>query len=1022
MSTQSEGPKPAATEPATPEQPLVLELRIHGVNNTPPHALLDLPQADVCHVGGDELGSFWRRCPDARVPSPNERGYAPKEIVREAYSWGSLARLSFGAGSGVVAAVVGAVTRVLWTLLLPFALTNVAYWSRRLHHGRPGRPARAGASGPSSASGVSDVNGFRPLEPGHAGGAWIFRLGGMALTLITTVTALATSVDLVAVQCQPTRSQRTRCTGLPDAVGFLDGWSMGQRMALLSLVPLLLVVGLYALSSRTRARFEQATRNRGMDSAAARPALTGCNSASPGTEPRWPILSTPGFWDHSPVSGPAAKTHLAASVVVVVGLCSQQLWEHGSGELLVEWAEAWWLWALLSLVSIGLFVWILDVQAMLDALAADVSCPASWQRAGSDGMGERCSRRADRVLTVAAFAYTFFLVGAAIAGRHDWASMGAPMTAVHLAVPVLVFCTIVLVVIALGVRSDSSNEGRGMRGSIVMGLLGMPLAAALAFLPSWPASEWNWDWARAHPAITTWVMVAIIAVTLWIAARRTRTRPKPGEPGLTESQRTGWGGRGPGVFLALGMFLGLVVVSALALTLGDRLNGDHSAGSLLGLGLARSAGDTSVDLVLPGLYGWFALCGAVGIALLGLVVVGLQLTLWKKNPDDGPWPAGRGPAPMTPHGQHTAYETPTMPGGPSAVLAESDAMARRVFAVRRTARLAHRAEPLLGLLVVLVAGAWLLLAVLRQFRWASTWAYWPNLVTAAGLVLTFIAVGVFIGGGTTASNRAIRPLGTLWDLACAVPRAAHPLGPPCYGERVVPEVLARVRWWLSEEGTLRGLSRSRRGVVLSAHSLGGVISVAAILGAPWDGETTRDGDPWDGKVPPDELAPDQQGDWVVPRMALITYGTQLRAYFSRFFPELFGPDVLGVSAAPRSHLRSSDPWAKDWAPDDQPFTVPAPLPGSVRHLLSQPPPVDGEARPRWYSLWHLTDYLGFPLVARPPRRTAGVAESPADDLQDWYAQEIDFSAYLLTVLTHSDYPRTEEYAAALQSAVADLRQ
>jgi hypothetical protein len=505
-------------------------------------------------------------------------------------------------------------------------------------------------------------------------------------------------------------------------------------------------------------------------------------------------------------------------------------------------------------------------------------------------------------------------------------------------------------------------------------------------------------------------MLAVVLVTAWVAARRTRSGPVAAEGRLTESQRTGWGGRAPGVFLGLGLFLGLVVVSALTLTLGDRLNGDHSAGSLLGLGTARSAGGASVDLVVPGLYGWFALAGAVGIGLLGLVVVGLNLTRWRKDVDEGPWPAGRGPEPVAPPGQGTAYEARRMPGGPSDAMDTSQAMAKRVFAVRRTARLAHRAEPLLGLLIVLVAGAWLLLAVLRQFRWSASWVYWPNLVTAAAMVLTLIALTVFLGGGTTASDRAIRPLGVLWDLACAVPRAAHPLGPPCYGERVVPEVLARCRWWLSQEGRRGTLSQSPRGVVLSAHSLGGVISVAAILGAPWDGHE-----------PPDTLAPDRQGNWMVPRMALITYGTQLRAYFSRFFPELFGPAVLGVAPAPRSRLRAPDPWADDWPPDEPPFSAPTPLAGSVRHLLSQPPPADGSAaRPRWYSLWHLTDYLGFPLVGRPPRATVGEPDSPADALQDWYAQEIDFTAYLLTVLTHSDYPRTEEYQAALTSACTDL--
>jgi hypothetical protein len=153
-------------------------------------------------------------------------------------------------------------------------------------------------------------------------------------------------------------------------------------------------------------------------------------------------------------------------------------------------------------------------------------------------------------------------------------------------------------------------------------------------------------------------------------------------------------------------------------------------------------------------------------------------------------------------------------------------------------------------------------------------------------------------------------------------------------------------------------------------------------------------------------------------MALITYGTQLRAYFSRFFPELFGPAVLGVRAAPRARLLDPDPWFGDWF-KEQPstFEPPTPLPGSVRHILSLQPNAD-PGPTRWYSLWHLTDYLGFPLVARPAADLMDTEDERWKQLNDAYADEIDHTAYLLSVLTHSDYPRTDAYEAALTSALA----
>jgi hypothetical protein len=161
-------------------------------------------------------------------------------------------------------------------------------------------------------------------------------------------------------------------------------------------------------------------------------------------------------------------------------------------------------------------------------------------------------------------------------------------------------------------------------------------------------------------------------------------------------------------------------------------------------------------------------------------------------------------------------------------------------------------------------------------------------------------------------------------------------------------------------------------VILSAHSMGAPLAVACLFSLRAQGFDTS-------------------------RVALLTYGVQLRAYFGRFFPELLGPRVLGTRPTRGPSLFRTDPWTRQIADD------------------AAAPDVNASVFPHWISLWRRTDFLGFPANSFGGRGGQGI---------DRAAAEWEPKTYLLTVATHSNYPDTPQYSEALGDlirAVGDRR-
>lgn len=273
---------------------------------------------------------------------------------------------------------------------------------------------------------------------------------------------------------------------------------------------------------------------------------------------------------------------------------------------------------------------------------------------------------------------------------------------------------------------------------------------------------------------------------------------------------------------------------------------------------------------------------------------------------------------------------------------------------------------------------------------------WANAVEASLWVLGLLALAAVAWVVTNAVTVADRPLGLVWDIICFFPMAGHPFGPPCYGERVVPELRKRVRRWLADEG-------DGARVILAAHSMGAVIAVATVFAI--HGADRHRG------------AGGTQSS--VQRLALLTFGAQLRAYFSRFFPQVFGADVLGIRGTTGPTLLGADPWREQVLED-----LAAPATSSIRgtgetlvELLGGDLRDRRGAPPRWRSLWRRTDPLGFPVDDYWGDADEGVT---ADGI-DRGASERSPTSYLWRVAGHGDYLSTLQYHAARDELVAVWR-
>ncbi len=931
----------------------VLELRVHGVANTPPAAMLDLRPDQVEQVDGDDLGSFWAPT-SAVAAAPRKAGdprVVPAGVRREAYSWGAMARFSTVPGLGRASGLVAGLVRVLWVVIVPFGLANVAYWSRD----------------------ADEPHGRR-----SSAGGGLVRLFGLALTLLWVTTTATITLGIVAAQCYGPRTSLTPgasgdavqyvqvCAALPDWADAAARWSTGLRTAVLVGFTAVVIVALGAVGSTGRLRYERRmsttkARQR-LRPAGAPPAATRADEVRGQV---WPMLARRGFWTHADRSSLQWFQHLAAAFATLAGLvawhylyrdepgCATSVGFGARGCLDpgVWTADGRLPWAVLLLVSVV-------VVGLAAARTGRFRLEPPPRARGDHPRPPRVSRTGDVLLLVAALAVLIAVLVAVVRSGDGPLRPSDPTVAPFLglyALPRLLVAVVVLLAIAaVGIRAR-------LRARVWVPLTLVALAAAVTSV-LWPDGGWGAGW-RSLAGLA----LVVLVVVAWTANRRHAGR-----------LREGWSGRGPAVLLSTAAGVGMVLSAAAVLGAvawldapaaaeNQRLSAQDTA-ALEQAAAAEPLRDpvvvhlpASARLQVPPGYEQFAVASVAVLVLLLVLVVVLTARMGALR---------RRPVPVVPGGAGSAPE-----------LLEDLA----VQTGRRHAALAQRAERLIGALGLLFFLALLATLVLPDPHAAYDGPF--GALWTLGVELSRTAVvagfGLIVASVVLAGSKQplARPWGLLWDLMCFLPRAAHPFAPPCYAERVVPELRSRIDAWLGDDGTpIPDDERRGRRVLLSAHSLGGVVCVATLL-ARWDGPAG----PYDHRV------------------GLLTYGTQLRAYFGRFFPELFGPSVLGTRPSAGARLWNPDPWD-------------CPVPPGVAHagptLRASLSAHGGEGRAgavRWRSLWRRTDFIGFPVDAY------------ADSVVDVPASEVDADAYLLAVAAHSGYPRAPEYRQELDTLVARLR-
>ncbi|TDV55093.1 hypothetical protein [Actinophytocola oryzae] len=291
------------------------------------------------------------------------------------------------------------------------------------------------------------------------------------------------------------------------------------------------------------------------------------------------------------------------------------------------------------------------------------------------------------------------------------------------------------------------------------------------------------------------------------------------------------GGMAGPVVAALGMFLGVGFTAALAYGV-LRLLRPHDAPS---------------SMTLPLFYLRIAFAAGAAVALVVLLV--LVVAVWLASSTKGYREKVRNSASQD-----------VLPDGQVAGVAVAWWLGRLKFSMHWGAFAIAAAGTVLTVAAVVEAAGEMGASVCHPGgTWLSDCRDLPGLdLVTVGTIALLLLGGflVYLGRRAVGDSAVRRGACVVWDVVSFWPAAVHPLVPPPYSPKVIEDLRHRIEWHLSRPGTF---------LVLAGHSQGSMIAAAALTRLPAEYHS---------------------------KVALLTYGSQLRLAYARAFPAYVNHEFL----------------------------------------------------------------------------------------------------------------------------------